>query len=110
MVTRSCELFGFGKALMTFMGDVESTLTKGMWEDETVKAKKEIMIIRNTQFVADIVESVEVLGVDKGTWCLKRRVPGVVTEGFDNGLQSGVGTSELFHFRNGHGFWGGMIC
>ncbi|CAB3977114.1 Hypothetical predicted protein, partial [Paramuricea clavata] len=111
VVTRSCELFGFGKALMTFMGDVESTLTKGMWEDKTVKAKKEIMIIRNTQFVADIVESVEVLGVDKGTGCLKSGVPaGVVTEGFDDGLQSGVGTGELLHFRNGHGFWGGMIC
>jgi hypothetical protein len=95
---------------MTFMGDVESTLMKGIWEDETVRAKKEIVIIRNTQFVADIVESVKVLGVDKGTWCLKRRVPGVVTEGFDDGLQSGVGTGGLFHFRNGHSFWGGMIC
>jgi hypothetical protein len=42
-----------------------------MWEDETVRAKKEIMIIRNTQFIVDIVERVEVLGVDKGTGCLK---------------------------------------
>jgi hypothetical protein len=58
-------------ALMTFMGDVESTLTKGMGEVKTVSAKEEIMIIRNTQFVADIVESVEVPGVDKGTGCLK---------------------------------------
>jgi hypothetical protein len=57
---------------MTFMGNVESTLTKGMWEDETVGAKKEIMIVRYTQFVANIVESVEVLGVDKGTGCFKR--------------------------------------
>jgi hypothetical protein len=56
---------------MTFMGDVGSTLTKGMWEDKTVRAKKEIMIIRDTQFVADIVESVEVPGVDNGTGCLK---------------------------------------
>jgi hypothetical protein len=55
------QLFGFGKALMTFMGDVGSTLTQGMWEDEAVRATKEIMIIRNTQFVADIVERVEVL-------------------------------------------------
>jgi hypothetical protein len=30
---------------MTFMGDVGSTLTKGMWEDKTVRANKEIMII-----------------------------------------------------------------
>ncbi|CAB3979846.1 Hypothetical predicted protein [Paramuricea clavata] len=62
------------------------------------------MIIRNTQFIADIAESVEVLGVDKGTGCLKRRVPGVVTEGFDDSLQSGVSTGGLFHFRNGHSY------
>ncbi|CAB3980603.1 Hypothetical predicted protein [Paramuricea clavata] len=72
---------------MTFVGDVGSTLTEGMREDKTVSAKKEIMIIRNTQFVANIEESVKVRGVDKGTGCLKRRVPGVVTEGVDNGLQ-----------------------
>jgi hypothetical protein len=30
---------------VTFMGNVESTLTKGMGKDKTVRAKKEIMII-----------------------------------------------------------------
>ena len=64
------ELFGFGKALMTFMGNVDSTLTKGMGENETMSAKNEIMVIRNTQFVTNIVESMKVLGVDKGTGCL----------------------------------------
>ena len=83
---------------MTFMGDVESTLTKGMWEDETVRAKKEIMIIRNTQFVADIVESVEVLGVDKGTGCLKHRVPGVVTRATMTAC--GVGSARVDCFTS----------
>ena len=55
---------------MTFMGDVDSTLTKGMGENETMSAKNEIMVIRNTQFVTNIVESMKVLGVDKGTGCL----------------------------------------
>ena len=69
---------------------------------------KKVLIMRNTHFVTDIVESMKVLGVDKGTGCLKSGMPGVVTETIDDGLQSRVNSGELFHFSNGHSFWGGM--
>jgi hypothetical protein len=34
---------------MAFMGDVGSTLTKGMWEDKTVRAKKKIAIMISSE-------------------------------------------------------------